>query len=342
MRQIKIDKKIKNNLTKWLGIALVVLFFIVVFEVYIPKSLGSAKPVIYTAEKGGGTSEIASQLEKKGIIKSKLFFTWYVFLTGNYAKLQAGTYDLFPSMSIAGIAQKFVEGEVVKNKMTIIEGWDVKDIAIYVDAKSYYTKTGFLAAEKADFTGQFDFLKNKPKGSDLEGYLFPDTYLVPVGTSPENFVRMMLNNFNQKLTPDLRKEITKQKKTIFQIVTMASILEKEVRTTQDKKIVAGILWKRMANNVPLQLDATVNYITDKNDPSVSLKDLKIDSPYNTYKYRGLPFGPISNPGLDSIMAAIYPTKSDDWFYLSDPKTGKTIFSSTLAQHNLSIGKYLSR
>ena len=121
---------------------------------------------------------------------------------------------------------------------------------------------------------------------------------------------------------------------------MASILEKEVVSLHDKKIVAGILWKRIANGVPLQVDSTINYITQKNNASVSVKDTDIDSPYNTYKYSGLPKGPISNPGIDSIMAAIYPTKSQYWYYLSADGTGKTIFSQTLEEHAAAIAKYL--
>jgi UPF0755 protein len=145
----------------------------------------------------------------------------------------------------------------------------------------------------------------------------------------------MLANFGKKLNPELREKIAVQKKTIFDIVTMASLLEKEVITLDDKKIVAGILWKRLEIGMPLQLDATVNYVTGKNDPSVTIKDTTIDSPYNTYKYKGLPKGPISNPGIDSIIATIYPKKTNYWYYLTD---GKTIFSETLQQHNTAKAK----
>ena len=149
----------------------------------------------------------------------------------------------------------------------------------------------------------------------------------------------MLVNFDKKLTPELRTQIQKQKKTIFEIITMASMIEKEVRSLNDKKIVSGILWKRISIGMPLQLDATINYITDKNDPGVAIKDTKIDSPYNTYKYKGLPKGPISNPGIDSTTAAIYPTQTKYWYYLTD---GTTIFSETLQQHNEAKAKYLGK
>ena len=120
---------------------------------------------------------------------------------------------------------------------------------------------------------------------------------------------------------------------------MASLIEKEVKTPEDKKIVSGILWKRLENSIPLQVDATISYITGKKGDSVSIEETKIDSPYNTYKYKGLPLGPISNPGLESIIASIYPENSDYWYYLSTPE-GKTIFSKTLEEHNIAKAKYL--
>jgi UPF0755 protein len=148
----------------------------------------------------------------------------------------------------------------------------------------------------------------------------------------------MLSNFSKKLNTGLREQIISQKKTVFEIITMASVIEKEVRTMDDKKIVSGIFWKRLETDMALQSCATVNYITGKNDPGVSLKDLEIDSPYNTYKYRGLPKGPISNPGLDSILSAIYPDQSKYWYYLST-STGKIIFSKTFAEHRAAQAKY---
>jgi UPF0755 protein len=180
-------------------------------------------------------------------------------------------------------------------------------------------------------------LQDKPKDVGLEGYLFPDTYEITLGNNCDDILNAMLENFDQKLTPALRTEITNQKKSIFEEITMASLLEKEVKTLDDKKIVSGILWKRISIGMPLQLDSTVNYATGKSDASVLIKDTKIDSPYNTYKYPGLPKGPISNPGMDSIMAAIYPKATNYWYYLSD---GKTIFSETLEQHDIAKAKYL--
>jgi len=240
-------------------------------------------------------------------------------------------------MSVVDIINKFIKGDVAKKKLVILEGWDIGDVANYLDAKKIYSKDDVLAASKKDFSVNFSFLKNK---SSLEGYIFPDTYLVPVDFTADDFLKMTLNNFDKRLTPELRQEIARQKKTVSEVITMASILEKEVRSLDDKKVVSGILWKRISYGMPLQVDSTVNYVTGKNDASVALKDLKIDSKYNTYKYLGLPSGPISNPGMDSILAAIYPVKSQYWYYLSATATGKTVYSKTFSEHSLAIGKYL--
>jgi len=310
------------------------------FEIYIPKSFGQNPTVVYSLRKGIGYDNIGGELKDKGTIKSSLFFNLYVIISMQYSKLQAGKYELSPSMSIAKIVKKFVLGEVIKNNITIIEGWNIKDIAQYLEDKSFYSAEDFLELTKKDWSRDLEFLKDKPKNLSLEGYIFPDTYEISIGQKPEELLKKVLDNFNKKLTPDLRKEISLQHKSIFKIITMASILEKEVRTRDDKKIVSGILWKRLANDIPLQVDSTVNYITGKNDVSVSIKDTKIDSPYNTYKYLGLPLGPISNPGMDSILAALYPKKSDYWYYLSASISGKTIFSKTLEEHNLAKIEYL--
>ncbi|HLD70934.1 MAG TPA: endolytic transglycosylase MltG [Negativicutes bacterium] len=317
-------------------LAVVLLF---VWEMYIPKSFAGAETVRYTARSGMGAKEIATDLKERGVIKSSLFFNAYAFITGSHGKLQAGLYDISPSMSVAGIINTLVSGNVARHKITVIEGWDLRDIADYLEEKDVYYNEEFAGALEMDFSGKFSFLTGKPEKLGLEGYIFPDTYYIPAGSSAEDFLNVALQNFDRKLTPAMREQITKDKRSIFQIVTMASILEKEVNSLEDKKIVSGILWKRLSVSMPLQVDATINYITNKNDPGVTLADTKIDSPYNTYKYYGLPLGPISNPGLDSLMAAVYPQKSDYWYYLSELETGKTIFSKTFQEHQSSIKKY---
>ena len=322
-----------------LSVFLAVFYLIVFWQIYLPKSLSQGPLVVYNVSRGSGVKTIAADLEKKGLIKSGLFFRLYVVALSSHSKLQAGSYHLSETMSVAKIVKKLVLGEVVKNKITIIEGWTMEEIAQYLEEKKLFSKEDFLETTKKDWAKDFYFLKDKPKDSGLEGYLFPDTYEVLAAEKPEELLKDALGNFEKKVNNDLIEEIGRQKKSLFDIVIMASILEKEVKLAEDKKIVAGVLLKRFKNSMPLQVDATVNYITGKNDPKISLEDSKIDSPYNTYKYRGLPAGPISNPGMDSILAAIYPTKSDYWYYLSADGNGMTVFSKTLEEHNIAKSKY---
>ena len=320
-------------------IAVIIFCFFAAWEIYVPKSYNSKDIIIYNLERGMGSKDIATTLINQRIIKSGVFFRIFTIVTFQHTKLQAGKYELSPGMTIPEIVKKFVSGDTVKNKITIIEGWNLDDIGTYLEDKNVYLKKDFLAATKKDLRKEFEFLEDQPQNASLEGFMFPDTYYIFEDATVEDFLKTTLSNFDKKLSPDLRKEIDNQNKSVFQIITMASMVEKEVQSTEDKKIVSGILWKRIKEGIPLQVDATVNYITHKNDPKVSIKDTKIDSPYNTYKYYGLPLGPISNPGMDSIIAAIYPTKTDYWYYLSADGTGKIIFSRTLEEHNIAIAKY---
>lgn len=326
---------------------------------FLPKDINSFEEKSFLVKKGESVFQIAGDLEKENLIKNRIYFALYLLLKGQFRKLQTGEYLLSPSITISEIAKKIVSGETLKEKITIIEGWNLRDIGWYFEnrgmfqAEEFFELVGFPMIdyskttglpEPKDFSEEFDFLKDKPKNLGLEGYLFPDTYYVKKQEAGnreqlEELIRMMLDNFDKKLTPDLREEIKRQKKRIFEIITMASLIEREVKSLDDKKLVSGILWKRLKNKIPLQVDATISYITGKRTTEISIEETQIDSPYNTYKYKGLPLGPISNPGLDSILAAIYPEGSDFWYYLSTPK-GKTIFSKTLEEHNLAKAKYL--
>jgi UPF0755 protein len=241
-------------------------------------------------------------------------------------------------MNIPQIVNKFILGEVIKTKLVVPEGYGLKDIekSLLANENKAYD---ISSLEANDFDNRFSFLKSAPDSASLEGFLFPDTYEFSYGPDREEIAEKMLNNFDKKLIPGIRQEIEKQKKTIFEIVNMASLIEKEVKTKEDKEIVSGILWKRINSKMPLQVDATILYLTKKEGSNVSTEETKIDSPYNTYKYLGLPQGPICNPGLESIQAAVYPKTSAYWFYLSTPE-GKTVFSRTLEEHNIAKFKYL--
>jgi len=317
--------------------------------VFLPKDANSTQTKIFSVKSGEGTRDIAINLEAEGLIKSAPLFRIYTLTWGLSNKLQAGEYLLSSSMNVIEIADKMVLGQVIKEEITIIEGWNLRDIAQNFEQKGLFTTTelfmlvGYPLADDVpfpkDFSGEFAFLQDKPKNVSLEGYLFPDTYEIQRGKDLPYIISRILANFDKKLTPDLRAEIKRQNKTIFEVITMASLLEKEVMTMEDKKKVSGVLWKRLKIGMPLQVDATVSYVTGKKSADLLLRDLNIDSSYNTYKYRGLPLGPICNPGLESIEAAIYPKATAFWYYLSTPG-GETIFSKTFKEHSLAKQKYL--
>ncbi|MFH0928244.1 MAG: endolytic transglycosylase MltG, partial [bacterium] len=183
-----------------------------------------------------------------------------------------------------------------------------------------------------DWSLEFPFLTDKPAMVSLEGYLFPDTYRFAMNATAEDIVRRLLREFDRKFTMELRAEAADQKRSIFEVVVLASLLEREVQSDSDKAKVADLFLRRLDAKWALQADSTVNYATGGTSPSISLEETRFDSPYNTYLYRGLPIGPISNPGLASLRAALHPEKNEYWFFLTTP-TGEVRYGRNLDEHN---------
>lgn len=341
---------------------LIFLFLIVLIVAWVAQGLylpfsGKADSQQFRVKSGQGVFEISQDLKEKELIKSDLWFNVYYLLNGKDETLKAGSYSLSGAMSVAEIFEKISNGETNFDKITITEGWSIRDIGNQLEKKDWYQPEEFYEVVgypvsygnqidfklSDSFEKEYDFLESKPDELRLEGYLFPDTYHLSEQSEPQVLVKKMLDNFESRIS-----SLKIRERSVFEIVTMASLLEKEVRTSKDKKIVAGILWKRLENGMPLQVDATISYITGRNTTKVSKNETEIDSPYNTYKYRGLPKGPICNPGLSSIKAALNPIATDYWYYLSVPEgscprcsEGGTYFSETLRQHNIGKVRYLS-
>lgn len=350
LKKINIKKIFKSELLEFIKsrkfaiiiiACLLVLFFcLFIFSYHLQVPLSkNIEEKIFVIEKGKGSEKIAANLRKEGFITNKWAFFYYIWLKNKSAKLQAGAYSLSPSMSALEIAKKIIKGDVIKDwiKITIPEGWTNQRI------EARLIESGILIPKEYEFyrvaTEDFPFLADRPLGPSLQGYLFPDTYYFDKETFIGDAVKKMLSNFGRKLTKDLEKEIKKQGKTIHDIVIMASILEREVITDEDRAIVSGIFWKRIKNNYPLQSCATIAYVLEKDKWRYSYKDTRIESPYNTYLNIGLPPTPINNPGLSTIKAAIYPQETEYNFFLTDPETNKTIFSKTLDEHNQNKAKY---
>lgn len=269
-------------------ILIVLLLALGAAGVFLPKDSESKKGVFFTVAKGEGLREIARNLEKEGLVWQGGLFEAYVLLSGGSGSLQAGPYFLSASMNIPQIADKLVSGDAAQATVTVPEGFTAENIR-----------------QRLEDIASDDLLNLE----EHQGYLFPDTYRVPYGASEEEIIKMMRDNFERK-TADLA--LTPR------IVIMASILEKEVKTKEEKELVAGILWKRLDHAWFLQVDACMW----------------------TYENKGLPPGPICNPGLESILAALYPEDSPYWYYISKPD-GETIFQRTLEEHNAAKAKYLN-
>jgi len=333
--------------------ALIALGILFANEIYAPHTSFRGVQSVEIAA-GSGSRKIGEILKKEGVIRSKWIFVAYVILSNRASKLKPGNYDFKSDTTVLQTAKELVRGESSEEVIVIPEGWSVKDIAFYFENKGMfqaeelmelagfpnvdYRKAREMPVPK-DFSADFSFLQDKPLYVGLEGYLFPDTHRVFRVAKLEDIVRKMLDNFDKKLTLEMRTEILRQKKTIFEIITIASLIEKEVRSDEDRALVSGVLWKRLEFGIPLQVDATISYITGKKGERISKEETKIDSPFNTYKYHSLPLGPITNPGISSIRAAIFPKNSPYLYYLSTPD-GQTVFSKTLDEHNEAKVKYL--
>lgn len=314
--------KILIALLGLLIILIVGAFFYAKYQIYAPLDK-QGTPQNFSVESGQGVEQIAANLEKEKIIRRAIWFNYYIWYRGWVNQLQAGDYKLSPSMTIPEIALMVVNGEVAFHeiKITIPEGFILKQI----DAR--------LAAVGLIKLGE---LLQQP---ELEGYLFPDTYIFDKKAALEEIIKKMQDNFDKKITAELKEEIARQNKTLEEIIIMASILEKEVASDEDRRIVSGIFWKRLANNYPLESCATIAYVLNIDKWRYSFNDTRVDSPYNTYLHPGLPPTAINNPGLSTIKAAIYPIKTDYLFFLSAPD-GQTIYSKTLEEHNQNKVKYL--
>ena len=291
-----------------------IVFFILagnfwLFFLPAPKDFPPGKTVMI--EKGTGLAEISGMLKEEGLVRSKYGFALYARILNKSKKIKYGKYLFNEPVSVFALTSRLAKGEFGFKpvKITVVEGLTAKEISeMFGDFENFDKK---------------DFLE---KTAGLEGYLFPDTYLFLPGAETEQIIGTMRDNF-QKKAGDVGQDI----------VIMASLIEKEVPDSGDRKIVSGILWKRLEIGMPLQVDAVFPYVTGRRD--VLSDDLKIDSLYNTYFYKGLPPGPISNPGLDAIEAARNPKESPYLYYLSG-KDGKTHFAKTFAEHLENKEKYL--
>jgi len=316
---------------------LVLAVFYFRYQVYY--SHGSVKgDKTFEIKKGEGNGEIASRLAEEGLISGKNYFYYYSKTEGIINKILPGIYKLSGNMTIPEIAHIISSPQDLRIKVTFPEGWNSKKMAARLKEKGLPGDDFFKLANEVDaFRPKYAFL-NDSKITSLEGFLFPDTYYFPPDSDGEKIIRLMLNDFDAKVDADVRGNIQKQGKTLEDIVTMASVLEMEVKSKNDREMVSGIFWNRIEKSMPLQSCATLAYILGVDKKQYSYEDTQIKSAFNTYQNKGLPPGPIGNPGIVSIEAAMNPKNTDNLYFLSDPKTGETLFARTLDEQNANKAK----
>jgi UPF0755 protein len=286
---------------------------------------------------GSGTAAIARRLADAGVVSDVNTFRLALWVTGQGRRLQAGEYRFDHSMSARQVAEKIGRGEVYVHPITFREGLTIKQMAELYESKGFGPAKDFVEASKnAALVQAID-----PAAKDLEGYLFPDTYALPRRATADQLVARMVASFTKALTPDLIEKATANGQSVRQLVTLASIVEKETGKAEERPMVAAVYANRLKIGMGLQCDPTVIYALERAgrfNGNLTREDLQFDSPYNTYRYAGLPPGPIAAPGRASLEAAADPAPVP-YLYFVSRNDGTHAFASTLDEHNRNVQQY---
>ena len=289
---------------------------------------------------GTGTAAMARRLADAGVVRSPETFRLAVWMKGSGRRLQAGEYRFDRAMSPAEVVDKLARGDVYVRAITFREGLTIWDMASLYENAEFGAASDFMAASKrADLIRDVD-----PEARDLEGYLFPDTYTLPRSATAEQLVERMVAQFRKVLTPELQQQAAARGLSVRELVTLASLVEKETGKADERTTVAGVYTNRLRIGMGLQCDPTVIYalmLAGRYDGNIRRADLQIDSPYNTYRYAGLPPGPIAAPGAASLHAAANPADVP-YLYFVSRNDGSHVFSTTLDEHNKAVYEYQIR
>ena len=321
-------RKTNKTIKIFIAVFIVLVVGIIGFKVALsnavePYDSTDSTKVIITISMGSGTPQIAAILEKNGIIGSGDTFKLVSKITGNNGKYKAGTYALSPSMNLDEIMKKMKSGISVGNMVTIPEGYTIEQVAGILEKAGFIDKAVFLdELENGDFKQKFiEFL---PKGPNrLEGFLFPETYDIPVKASEYDIINIMLNQFDKLFTDEYYARASELGLNINEVITIASMIEREAAVNEDRPKVASVVYNRLKQSMPLQFCSTVQYVLGDQKARLSDEDTQIDSKYNTYINAGLPPGPICSPGLESIKAALYPAETEYLYFVVDPNGKRT-------------------
>jgi UPF0755 protein len=309
---------------------------------YIQKALmpvEASEEVTIDIPPGSSALTIADKLEQSGVIRDALVFRGYVKYKGVENDFQAGTYVFPRGIALDDVISKLTKGDVVRDtvRFTIPEGLSVLQVADRLAKQGIVDRETFL---KEINEGQFDFawLSDIPQSSEerpyrLEGFLFPETYEVDKGSTEHEIIRRMLSQFDKEWKPEWREELNKKDLSLYEIVTLASIVEREVVADKERPIVAGIFYNRLKDGWMLQSCATVQFVLGKQRDRITFADLEVKSPYNTYIHEGLPPGPIASPGRASLKSVVYPEATDYYFFVTKKDGSQEhLFARTFAEH----------
>lgn len=320
LRLFGVHPGLSKHIFKIMGIAAIGIFVFGVFYIF---SWRSPRPfpeqALITVERGEPLSQIADSFEQGGVVRSSFWLEVFIMILGGDKRVIAGDYYFPNAVSVFRVAEMLHKGEfgLIAKKITIPEGTSSVEMAKILSKE--------LPAFKSD-----DFIR-EVRDNNYEGFLFPDTYFFTPNTKSSEVILMMRENFARQIQP-YENDILKSKKTLNDIVIMASIIEEEANgSLETKRIVSGILWKRISLKMPLQVDSPFTYYNGKNSYTLTKDDMAEKSPYNTYLNKGLPPTAISNPGIDSIRAAIAPTNTSYLYFLSDKK-GNMYYAKTFEGH----------
>lgn len=308
------------------------------------------RPMRVVIVQGASARDAVAVLKKKRLIRSSFVFLLALRISGSSEKLKPGVYEVSPSMGASEIINHIVNGDTLESWVTIPEGKTLREIADTLKTKQLADDDAFLqmtTSQGSDFPS-YSFID----GENLEGYLFPDTYLIARGTDTDSIISKMLDAFDSKVVTPNRMEIEHVIKVRFglgedqfpeglhKILTMASLVEREAKTQKDRPLIAAVIWNRLKKNMRLEIDASASYVlgeSRENKKRLLYKDLDNDSPYNTYRHSGLPPAPICNPGLASIKAVLEPASVDYLYYVAKTD-GSHVFSRTLEEHDAAKNK----
>jgi UPF0755 protein len=310
------------------------------YELTVPYLAPAAAELFVEIPRGAGTSEIATVLTRAGVLRHRLPFIAYLRWIGAGRHLQAGEYRFEVPATPVEVARRLLRGDVFFQSITIPEGLTSAETIELI------SEAGLADQEELDRAARnVSWIRDiAPGARSLEGYLFPDTYRFPRRSRPEEIVRTLVDRFREKVRPLLASAPPGHGWTLEQIVTLASIIEKEVRAEQERSLVASVLVNRLSAHIPLACDATIVYamkLAGRWDGNIRKADLGLDSPYNTYTRQGLPPGPIANPGVPSLRAALAPDRTEFLYYVSR-NDGTHVFSRDYRSHAAAVAKYQKR